>query len=1693
MKKNLFNQFSKTFLALFIFAGLYINLNAISIPISYIEDLENLRTSPNQSYFLTNDLDFQDDASYADPSNKDDFITGQGWMPIDNFAGDFNGAGHTIANLFIDRNQNNVGFFGTIESTAVIENLNLTNANVKGFPSVGALVGRNNGGTIRNVTSSGNVESESHSVGGLVGRNTNGGLLENITTHGTVQSDNGIVGGIVGINENEATIINSTSEANVTNYGDNIAGGIVGINDASIDQCYFGGIVTGDGSTTGGIVGLNNYNGVIDNSNSDGTVVSTGDYDIGTFYSMGGIVGKNNGSVLNASFTGEIEVTEFGFERVGGIVGWQEGGSIQRSFSTTSIEGNSYIGGLVGRNSGGTISESYSTGNIKGFRYVGGLIGHNEGMSQTIENCFATGNVESRASGNLYVGGFMGQGGDIYNSYSTGTVTEGDASGGFVGAIAGGRDYESSFWNVETSERTDDPAEEAGNNVKGLTTRGMKEAAVYDEWDITVVEDTENSYPMLDLDDNHGTIWYILQKPRQTVTFTDEEKIEDASVQVFFDEEREYKVGKLLETDSEGEASIELQEGNFWFTASAPGYDDYLGYFTVIDENVNVNFSLNEKAFLVSINENNDTENVSVKIFRELDNHYIAAFNEETKKAELYTDSEGKATVNLLNDDYVLLATKDGYMNYYKRFSVDGEEKQLNFTIEEITENYTVYFQEENNIGGAFIEVTDHDPDDFGPPVKPGFGIYTITDENGLAPIGINESGDYWMSAYYDDGENEYTIEGEWQKFEVKEDDKIVNFELKLFHYVEFVVLGGVNGVEITIYSDEERTQQVRDPIYAWAMSPAYASKELEDGEYWFTASLFGYEDYNGHFVVDGEWKEIQFEMQFEYMDVKLLSNTEGTIVHSAGGNDFIGKLYTKEDNFLYYKSYNLNSKDGWGEEEQIAEATTGRLAIDLNDNPHIVYVTEAPDENDAIGYRMHNGTDWTSEVLIESEYDNNCSMPDIDTDSQGYAHITYTDVNEDGDNNIMYAENTSGDFQINMVKEGGWCDDESRDFFYNKGSYIALDGEDYYYIATHVFMTDIAKGGVNQLLIFSKNEENTVSPPISEDDFNFIDFISYDGVIFPLMLVENNTVAYSIPTEEGEIVFAPSLFAELPIDDVYSFATNGKGFIFGAKDGDYMQLFQNEVPIDMSQPEVEGDAVSVVYAGDNFYALYDPVFYTVNFDENEGDTQADPSSMEVEGGLSLNELPTQPIRDGYIFVEWNTQDDGEGEIFDEETVVTDDITVFAKWREKETFTLTVEYDELRGTVEVNDVLFDHEDSDDFEETTEINIEAIPEEGYRFGGWTATEGTFEDSSEEITIFTMPNSDATITANFLEIQEYTVNFEVVGENGDIEAEVAGSSIEDGDEVEEGEDVLFTAIPDAGYQVKEWTLNGGVVADHIDETFLVEGLDENITVTLEFEEIPTVKYTVNFEVVGENGDIEAEVAGNSIEDGDEVEEGEDVLFTAIPDAGYQVKEWTLNGGVVADHIDETFLVEGLDENITVKVEFEEIPTVLYTVNFEVVGENGDIEAEVDGNSIEDGDEVEEGEDVLFTAIPDAGYQVKEWTLNGDVVEDHIDETLLVEGLDENITVTVEFEEDLFVADFDKYNLSIYPNPASKEITIQSNKNINEIKLVSISGQVVENKNIEGLDVKINVSNLNPGTYFIKIYLDETVITEIIQIVP
>ncbi len=231
-------------------------------------------------YELTTDLDFDTNKDGTIGSGDDWWDSGSGWLPIGDGSSDsdatrfnatFNGNGHTISNLFIQRTIPLVGLFGSTGSLADIHNLALKDVNVSGQTGVGGLVGENQGKVSITYTT-GRVSASRSYAGGLVGWN-NGGSIAGSYSSSTMSGDTQ-VGGLVGLH-GSGSMVACYSTGSVSSAGGQ-AGGLVGENRSSITACYSTGAVAGP-VLVGGLIGTDQA-GTISNSywNEETSGISVG-------------------------------------------------------------------------------------------------------------------------------------------------------------------------------------------------------------------------------------------------------------------------------------------------------------------------------------------------------------------------------------------------------------------------------------------------------------------------------------------------------------------------------------------------------------------------------------------------------------------------------------------------------------------------------------------------------------------------------------------------------------------------------------------------------------------------------------------------------------------------------------------------------------------------------------------------------------------------------------------------------------------------------------------------------------------------------------------------------------------------------------------------------------------------------------------------------------------------------------------------------------------------------------------------------------------------------------------------------------------------------------------------------------------------------------------------------------------------
>lgn len=374
-----------------------------------------------------------------------------------NFTGKFDGLGHTIDGLFINRDvRSNQGLFGVVHGVT-IQNVTLTDVSITGNDNIGALVGNaaNVAGasTFRNIHVSGTVNANAR-VGGLIGR-LEEGIIDRATSSAVINAGL-FVGGIAG-DLYKVTLSNVNASGQVSGQGP--VGGAVGkFSEGTATNISTSGTVNASGSLAGGAIGSGN--GTFENIHSTATVT-------GSAYT-GGLFGEATGdSLTNASATGTVN----GLFTVGGLIGLANI-NVTNATASGAVTGTSNeVGGLIGQSSG-DLNNVEASGAVSGTDSVGGLVGENYG---DITDGQATGSVIGSGDS---VGGLVGltQETVITNSHAYGTVTGANKVGGLAGANKMGQIINSTA-NGLTSGTADQVGGLVGYNKMGLVDNSTYTAA----------------------------------------------------------------------------------------------------------------------------------------------------------------------------------------------------------------------------------------------------------------------------------------------------------------------------------------------------------------------------------------------------------------------------------------------------------------------------------------------------------------------------------------------------------------------------------------------------------------------------------------------------------------------------------------------------------------------------------------------------------------------------------------------------------------------------------------------------------------------------------------------------------------------------------------------------------------------------------------------------------------------------------------------------------------------------------------------------------------------------------------------------------------------------------------------------------------------------------------------------------------
>ena len=369
----------------------------------------------------------------------------------------------------------------------------------------------------------------------------------------------------------------------------------------------------------------------------------------------------------------------------------------------------------------------------------------------------------------------------------------------------------------------------------------------------------------------------------------------------------------------------------------------------------------------------------------------------------------------------------------------------------------------------------------------------------------------------------------------------------------------------------------------------------------------------------------------------------------------------------------------------------------------------------------------------------------------------------------------------------------------------------------------------------------------------------------------------------------------------------------------------------------------------------------------------------------------TAEVKPGYEIEGWyvnNVRDDsaGTGETYTyPNTTSANSIYIAPKFRQ-------VEYDITTG----DNVTVNGQNRITARGGESLTFTAVPPAGQNVTGWTVNGKAVAGNGNTLTWMvenghlTEPNVTAYHVAALFSAGEYEVMYSQPA-GGTLSASVAA-----GTQVNGGTKVAFTAEPDKGYEIDEWTVNGHSVANS-SSTYTLN-VTENSTVAVTFKAMVPVSAVRN----GRNGNIAITTNGKTITDG-YVSSGSDITFTVTPEnTDDMVQAWQVNGSTVAEMTDTadaplTYTVKNVTAKTEVSAMLIERPTYTITVT-----------SEGSGTASAEPASVKRGGSTTITAVPSSNsYYLKEWSVNGGAAQAASGNTLALTEIRRNTTVKAIFD--------------------------------------------------------------------------------------
>jgi uncharacterized membrane protein len=340
----------------------------------------------------------------------------------------------------------------------------------------------------------------------------------------------------------------------------------------------------------------------------------------------------------------------------------------------------------------------------------------------------------------------------------------------------------------------------------------------------------------------------LLEELKWTVTFIVKDEsstaLEGATISVN---------GSDLITNSSGEASIDLPDGDYPWSVTLSEFGTENGTFSVSGSTVTQNVTLTKTSYLLSF-----------KVI-DTDTNPIEGASIAVNGTSLSTDASGEASIEVVNGNYPYTVSKDGYNDVSATATVSGAAVTENVTLNvaSYAVNFTVLDAGFNPVENALISVN---------------GSELNTDANGQASISlVDGSYNYTVTKEnYEQVSASLTVAGS----DVEEGVTLTEQTYLITFKVVDQDAGALESASISINGSDLTTG-----------SNGEATVELANGDYDYTVTLAGFEPLNGSLSVAGadltenvSLTEISYLVTFIITDENT-NALEGAAI-SIDGND---------------------------------------------------------------------------------------------------------------------------------------------------------------------------------------------------------------------------------------------------------------------------------------------------------------------------------------------------------------------------------------------------------------------------------------------------------------------------------------------------------------------------------------------------------------------------------------------------------------------------------------------------------------------------------------------------------------------------------------------------------------------------------------------------------------------------------------